>query len=406
MYRDSLNTFVEGEDFAAFTVVSFRELLRGLGVAEAELDSPEAALASDRAAAVVFQGRKRDGMTRTALRDPKVLDEYQDEIFRLPLDRRLVILGPPGTGKTTTLIKRLGQKIDLESLPKEERDVISATTSGEAQHETSWLMFTPTTLLRRYLKEAFAKALIPRYLTSVSRHGTTIGVNWLGTASVSCAPLPVAGTFVMKDALPSLLPETVAAQRAWFEDFGAWQLGRFWTDLKANADILAAVNSADVRRLGARFREALPYFVPGLPTQYYDCHIGAVRRASDADWRIEEKTDDALSAAARQALRADPGFLDALVAFIGTLTESDESNNANSEDEEETRQIKLGRDAAVEALYRALRARARAAASGRSLGKRSRNGRLSEWFGDRSLTQHLCALLKSISSCKRQRDAS
>lgn len=38
------------------------------------------------------------------LRDLAILDEYQDEISRLPLDTHLVLLGPPGTGKTTTLI--------------------------------------------------------------------------------------------------------------------------------------------------------------------------------------------------------------------------------------------------------------------------------------------------------------
>ncbi|ESZ08403.1 ATP-binding domain-containing protein [Mesorhizobium sp. L48C026A00] len=384
---DSLNTFVEGEDFAAFTVVSLRELLRGLGVTEEELDILEAALASDRAAAVVFEGRKRDVITRMALRDLKVLDEYQDEIFRLPIDTRLVILGPPGTGKTTTLIKRLGQKINLESLPEEERDVIGATTSGEAQHETSWLMFTPTTLLRRYVKEAFAKELIPApderiqtwddYRRELARNRFRVLRSAAG-----------GGSFVMKDALSSLLPETVAAQRAWFEDFEAWQLGLFWGDLKTNADILAADGAADTKRLGTRLREALPSSVSGP-------HPGAlISIAALADelqaliGGLKRKTDEAVSSAARQALRADAGFLDALVSFIGTLTESDDNEDLDDEDEEESRQIKVGREAAVEALYRALRAKARAVASGRSLGKQSRNGRLADWFGDRSLTQN------------------
>lgn len=44
------------------------------------------------------------------LRDQPVLDKFQDEIFRLPLDSRMLLLGPPGTGKTTTLIRRSNKR--------------------------------------------------------------------------------------------------------------------------------------------------------------------------------------------------------------------------------------------------------------------------------------------------------
>lgn len=45
----------------------------------------------------------RSGMS---LRSQPSLDQYQDKIFRLPINSQKIILGPPGTGKTTTLIKR------------------------------------------------------------------------------------------------------------------------------------------------------------------------------------------------------------------------------------------------------------------------------------------------------------
>ena len=49
-------------------------------------------------------------MDRMSLRDQPILDKYQGDVFRMPLVRQLVLLGPPGTGIFTTLIRRLAQK--------------------------------------------------------------------------------------------------------------------------------------------------------------------------------------------------------------------------------------------------------------------------------------------------------
>lgn len=73
-----------------------------------------------------------------------------------------MILGPAGTGKTTTLIRRLGQKLDVQFLDDDERRIVKEVgISQHLSHENSWLMFTPTELLRQYLKEAFAREGVP-----------------------------------------------------------------------------------------------------------------------------------------------------------------------------------------------------------------------------------------------------
>jgi hypothetical protein len=254
---DSVNSAVQGESYGPLTITSLREFLRLRGMTADEADLLEAALAEDRAAGVVAEGLRRNAITKMELRDQAILDEYQDEIFRLPLDTRLVILGPPGTGKTTTLIKRLGLKLDHEYLTDDEKELVATTAAGSARHAQSWIMFTPTDLLRQYVKEAFARENIPAsderistwddFRRDVARH--RLGILRSGAGG---------GIFVMKDDVPSLQGTTLARQRDWFADFDGWQSEYFWNDLRTNAQALSAHKDSAIARLGAQLLETLP----------------------------------------------------------------------------------------------------------------------------------------------------
>lgn len=110
----------------------------------------------------VVSGIRKEIVERFTLPDQVFLDSQQDSIFRLPLNYSLLLLGPAGTGKTTTLIRRLGQKLDFENgLMKEEKNLVRETFGTEEAYKASWIMFTPTKLLKSYLKEAFNRELIP-----------------------------------------------------------------------------------------------------------------------------------------------------------------------------------------------------------------------------------------------------
>lgn len=155
---ESYNSLLEGERYGPLTVVSMRALL---GAAPDWVSGDallEQLLAEEEAQTNLIEGRRRGVITKMALRDQPILDKYQDEIFRLPIDRRLLLLGPPGTGKTTTLIRRLGQKLETETLDEREQLLIDSMTGSTLVD--GWVMFTPTELLKQYLKEAFARERI------------------------------------------------------------------------------------------------------------------------------------------------------------------------------------------------------------------------------------------------------
>jgi DNA polymerase III delta prime subunit len=127
-----------------------------------EVDLLGELLKEDEQATLFFHDRRRKAVLRMGLRDQPILDRYQGEIFRLPLGQQLLLLGPPGTGKTTTLIKRLAQKRTDEALTPEEKEVLERHgLAEEFRRDDSWVMFSPTDLLKLYVREAFAREGVP-----------------------------------------------------------------------------------------------------------------------------------------------------------------------------------------------------------------------------------------------------
>ena len=181
-------------------------------------------------------GISHEVRTAMGLRDQPILDKFQGEIFRLPIDSQLLILGPPGTGKTTTLIKRLGQKRDVENLGSEERFVINKS-DAHLSHPVSWLMFTPSDLLKHYLKEAFNREQVPASDENIKTwvsFRNDIARNKLGILRTAAG-----GRYILKSDSTELTSSVVENAEIYFESFSASHEARLKNHFKSGIAIVA-----------------------------------------------------------------------------------------------------------------------------------------------------------------------
>lgn len=384
---DSRDSILRSEAYGPVTVISMRDLLGGADLDVEEIDILGAILAEDEKAANIIDGIKRNVITKMGLRDQPILDRYQDEIFRLNLDSQLLIVGPPGTGKTTTLIRRLGQKADREYLNDHERRLIDGAV-GDAQpsHGDSWLMFTPTDLLKQYLKEAFARegiAAPDQKISTWTRYRLDLARNHFrilrGTSG--------GGSYVLRDVDP-FGPDVLQNQTEWYEDFVAWERNDFWDELAAAASTMSKSKDSAAARLGVRAEN----LVRDTARSKLASALLEIVALSDETQTIL----DALKASSDSLLRShlnlqvnrDRQMLNELANFLDSLgSDDDEGDDSESEDEEESQSPKTRLALAAATVSRNIRSQARARAGGRSLAKGTRAGKIATWLGDRTLSQ-------------------
>ncbi len=389
---DSRDTVVEAEHLGPFTIESLRALLTEVAGEEVTEDILGQLLAEETARANIIDGVRRSVITKMGLRDQPILDQYQDEIFRLPLDKRLLILGPPGTGKTTTLIRRLGQKLDTAFLEEGEERLVETIASAQGiAHANSWLMFTPTELLKQYLKEAFAREGVPASdlrIRTWQDYRRELARNVFGVLRRASG----GGTFVLKDGLTSLTDAALERPIQWFDDFDEWQRKAYVQELREAATQLHDAKTPDVLSLGARLQDILSRAADGALASMFGSLSVEIAKVQALVSSLKEGSDAKIKAALNLQLKRNRAFLDELARMIDSLqqgqaTEADDQDDPDADEEEDITASRTGRTAALNAYMQAVRAQARAASSKRTVSKASRNGKIIEWLGERGLTE-------------------
>jgi UvrD-like helicase C-terminal domain len=375
---------VEAEGFGSSTIRSLREFLKSAVEARNIEDILEKIQAEEKLQESVLSGVRRSVITKMALRDQPILDKLQDEIFRLPLDSRLFLFGPPGTGKTTTLIRRLGQKLDVTFLNEEEKALIEVPrAASELGYDASWRMFTPTSLLRLYLKEAFQREGIPAPDDRVQtwddfrRHVSKNVFGILRNASGN-------GLYVYREEVEYLVPGLEAQAIPWYEDYFDWQRTDFQREMRDSARALCESEMDGARTLGSRLAQI-------LDGQGWMALTAERPTAQSMMSGIKGSSDDLLKRTLKEQLKANPKFLDELALFLDSLDAVDAAEADDRDESEESNDEEniahTARSKAIHAYMQALRGHARSIAAKRSIAKTSRSGRIITWIGTRSLDE-------------------
>lgn len=387
---DSRDSILEGKAYGPITVISLRDALSVIPASDIGDELLSSILAADEKASNVIDGIRRSVIIKMGLRDQPILDRYQDEIFRLPLNRQLLIVGPPGTGKTTTLIRRLGQKLDREYLDDNERRLTDAARfDGAPGHADSWMMFTPTDLLKLYLKEAFAREHIAapdqkistwaRFRLDLARNRFRI----LRTPNGS-------GPFVLKENAAFIRPEVLERQTAWYEDFSSWQDEHFREELRAAAALLSDSGNGEARKLARELAAIVTDANEVSLARTMTAFVDAEGQVSGLLKRLKDETDSAIRRNLTLLVNRDRGFLDELAQFLDGLAGAEDDTDDTEGEDEEDAQSRAPRTRMAEAMmaYMAnVRSQARARVNRRALGKSTRAGRIAEWIGERTLPE-------------------
>ncbi|WP_113913304.1 ATP-binding domain-containing protein [Roseovarius dicentrarchi] len=383
---DSRDSVLSTDSYGTITIPSMRQLLDNAGTGTLiDEDILNHILSEAQHADQIIEGIKRTVITKMGLRDQPILDRYQDEIFRLPLQTQLLIIGPPGTGKTTTLIRRLGQKLDVVYLEDDERRIVSGTEAETMlPHRDSWMMFTPTELLKQYLKEAFARegiAAPDQRISTWERYRLELARNHFRILKSSGG----GGAFVQQRAAQILLSDTITGQAIWFEDFDEWQVEDFWSGLNTAAETLKKSERKEISRFGVDADKVLKKLRRSTTASAL---LELVRFSNDVQVplaTLRSETDDRIRRHITLRLNHDRELLKDFARFLDTIAPEEDSEDGDGDEDEELATAPTPVAKALVAFTANMRSQALAASSGRQVPKGGRTGKIAAWIGDRTM---------------------
>ena len=386
---DAKDTQFYSSKFGNITIRSLRELVVDTNeLNEIELDS---AWSDEEGDGNVIRGILRPVITHLGLRDQPILDKKQDEIFRLPINSRCFLSGPPGTGKTTTLIRRLGQKTDpiaISESPEEHNLVKRVDFESKRSHASNWIMFSPTELLRQYVKEAFARegqVASDDHIRTWDEFRNEIARDYLGLLKKSNG----GGPFIVRPSNTHLLSENNDCIR-WYDDFEQYLTNATVARLTKDAEGLRYSEDQELKLLAQQLENRINPLRKGISAKAIFAFRELEERINELVFIRRKEIDRIFTRFQNRLSYTDKEFPDKLRTEISrinrelTQSGSDGSANLSLDDDEELEEFtseNVSLSLAVKQLRNAIRMLATYKATNRNLSKSSRNGRIVAWLG-------------------------
>lgn len=388
---DSLNTEIDITELGRFTVGSLRAILEP----QAEMDEGELeSLWEDEGEENIVTGVRRAILSHMGLRDQPILDRHQDEVFRMPINSQCFLSGPPGTGKTTTLIRRLGQKTDSHALEESDGEArLVQHVEGETgrTHISSWILFSPTELLRQYVKEAFAReglAASDEHIRTWDDFRRELAREHFGLLRTGSGT----GPFVERQSEEHLHPDTID-DAAWHDDFRSHLDATNKNELLSDLEWLLKTDSAELIAIGDRLSQILVSTKRDFYAQTLSGVADLLPQIREAISDRAEAIDRILTRARNTITYSDRNFPDLLRDQISQQLASESSEAEDEEDieavldDDDTRASEpqagrpVNRQQALSRFERALKALAKARARKRQVSDKSQDGMLLAWLG-------------------------
>lgn len=338
-----------------------------------------------------LQRVRRKVVDRIALRDRPILNKFQGAIFRLPLDQQVILFGPPGSGKTTTLIKRLAQKKTLDALTEDEQRLLGNSLGDDFLRPDSWAMFSPGELLKQYLGDAFNKEGVPDAgnvrTWDKERHDLARNVLNILRSNAS-------GRFQLEPAASILVDPSSGGLAQLHDEFAAYVESMV---VRGCEEALAGLRDAreePTRRLAVRIQHTLGREARIVLDDVLRV-FGEVDAIQAEIRRLNDRISTELNKATNLLLNTDRGLLDEIVAALPAIRPGEQEDEDEEEDDEEAEASSApatGRVEALNVLMRALRNRARGLVESRRVAS-SLAGRIMGLLGDRAPPQNLLAAI-------------